>query len=103
MRANAIIESNHHNVHISRSNQSRPVIIWRGEGIEAASLDPDENRQLGSVPFLDWGIDIREKTVFRRPIRNRILSSWDTQRAMLYINQSISITRIRHGVFVLLT
>ena len=86
MRTNAIIESNHHNSHISRPDQARPIIIWRGEFIEAASLDPDENRQLGSVPFLNWGIDLHEKTVFRRPIRNGILSDWDTQRAMLYTN-----------------
>lgn len=64
MRANAIVESNHHNAHISRSNQPRSIIIWRGEVIEAASLDPNENRQLGSVPFLDWGIDLHEKAVF---------------------------------------
>ena len=101
MRANAIIESNNHNAHISRSNQPRPVIIWRGEIIKTASLDPDKNRQLGSVPFLDWGIDLHEKTVFRRPIRNGILSDWDTQRAMLHVKLVNFDTQNRTRVFVL--
>lgn len=101
MCANAIIKSNNHNAHISRSNQPRPVIIWRGEIIKTASLDPDKNRQLGSVPFLDWGIDLHEKTVFRRPIRNGILFNWDTQRAMLHVKLVNFDPQNRTRVFVL--
>lgn len=83
VRTDPVVEGDHHHGHIGRFDQSCSIVVGAGVGIEAASLNPNENGQPRSSFHRAGSVYIEEETILGRACGSGILAGGNTPGTML--------------------
>lgn len=97
VQANAVVEVDDHHAALGRLDESRPVIVGIGVGIEAAALYEEEDGQLGRRSGVGRPVDVQEQAVFGLRGKGGLYSFGIGAEADLAVLQDVNSLQLGQG------